>query len=59
MALIHVPPGAFPISAERPRPHDDIIDLTDRRRLLLRVVLGVDLDPDAVDAVFDDPAPTA
>lgn len=52
MALIHVPPAESPISA-RPRPDDEIIDLTDRRRVLLHVVLGVDLDPASVDAVFE------
>ena len=41
------------MSAARPRPDDDIIDLTDRRRVLLHVVLGVDLDRDSVDAVFE------
>jgi hypothetical protein len=53
MALIHVPPVEVPISAGRRRPDDDIIDLTDRRRVLLHLVLGVDVDRDAVDAVFD------
>lgn len=41
------------MSADRPRPQDDIIDLTDRRRVLLHVVLGMDVDRDSVDAVFE------
>ncbi|HAS13649.1 MAG TPA: hypothetical protein DCS55_24595 [Acidimicrobiaceae bacterium] len=35
---------------------DDVADLTDRRRLLVRAVLGVDLPRRAVDQVFC-PAP--
>jgi hypothetical protein len=31
---------------------DDVADLTDRRRLLVRAVLGVDLPRRAVDQVF-------
>ena len=32
---------------------DEILDLTDRRRVFLRTILGVEVPPDAVDAVFD------
>lgn len=35
---------------------DDVVDLTDRRRLLVRAVLGVDVPGTVVDAVFR-PAP--
>ena len=31
---------------------DEVVDLTDRRRLLLRAVLGVDVPPRQADAVF-------
>ena len=34
-------------------PADEIIDLTDRRRVLLQAVLGVDVEPGFADAVFD------
>jgi hypothetical protein len=54
MALLH------PLSADlasdadgRDLLADEIIDLTDRRRLLLRAVLGVEVEPDFADAVFD------
>ena len=36
---------------------DEIIDLTDRRRVFLHTILGVEVPPDAVDAVFDLPEP--
>ena len=32
---------------------DEIIDLTDRRRVFLHTVLGVEVPPDDVDSVFD------
>ena len=32
---------------------DEVVDLTDRRRLLLLAVLGVEVSPDVADAVFD------
>ena len=32
---------------------DEILDLTDRRRVFLHTVLGVEVPPDDVDAVFD------
>ncbi|HEX4902151.1 MAG TPA: hypothetical protein VFV42_05025 [Acidimicrobiales bacterium] len=32
---------------------DEVVDLTDRRRLLLQAVLGVDVPPRQADAVFD------
>jgi hypothetical protein len=32
---------------------DEIVDLTDRRRVLVRAVLGVDVPRPAVDAIFD------
>ncbi len=31
---------------------DDVIDLTDRRRVLLQVVFGVDVPPTSTDEVF-------
>ena len=39
--------------ADRRLPNDEIIDLTDRRRVLLHVLLGVDVEADDADAVFD------
>lgn len=54
MALLH------PLSADlasdvdgRDLLADEIIDLTDRRRLLLRAVLGLEFEPGFADAVFD------
>lgn len=38
---------------------DEIVDLTDRRRVLVRVVLGVDVPASAADAIFDRSAPDA
>lgn len=32
---------------------DEVVDLTDRRRLLLCALLGVDVAPDHADAVFE------
>lgn len=32
---------------------DEIVDLTDRRRVLVRVVLGVDVPGTAANAIFD------
>lgn len=42
-----------PVAEGRGHLADEIIDLTDRRRVLLRAVLGVDVEPDFADAVFD------
>lgn len=36
---------------------DDIIDLTDRRRVLLHAVFGVQVPPPAADEVFAMPGP--
>lgn len=39
---------------------DGVLDLTDRRRVLLQVVFGVDVSPEELDAVFSgssSPAP--
>jgi hypothetical protein len=38
---------------EDPDGIDEIIDLTDRRRVLLRAVFGVSVPPATADAVFD------
>jgi len=35
-----------------PRWPDEVVDLTDRRRLLVRAVLGIDVGPQGADAVF-------
>jgi len=35
-----------------PRWPDEVVDLTDRRRLLVRAVLGIDVGPEGADAVF-------
>lgn len=44
----------FMIAADVGSPWpDDVADLTDRRRLFVRAVLGVDLPVDLVDRVFD------
>jgi hypothetical protein len=52
MALIDAP-IAGPAEAEDRNPAlDEIIDLTDRRRVLLRLVLGLDAEPGFADAVF-------
>lgn len=32
---------------------DEVVDLTDRRRLLLQALLGVDVAPRQADAVFE------
>lgn len=32
---------------------DDVLDLTDRRRMFVRFVFGLDLDPTLVDTVFE------
>lgn len=38
---------------------DDVVDLTDRRRLLLHAVFGVDVPRQQVDAVFEAPGRAA
>lgn len=44
----------FMIAADVGSPWpDDVADLTDRRRLFVRAVLGVDLPVDLVDRVFE------
>ena len=35
---------------------DGVLDLTDRRRVLLQVVFGVDVSPTELDAVFSGPS---
>ena len=45
-----LPSGAAPA---RPDVIDEIIDLTDRRRVLLHLVFGVTVPPPVVDDVFD------
>ncbi len=54
MTLLH-PLSVDLAAAAEGRGHlaDEIIDLTDRRRVLLRAVFGVDVEPDFADAVFD------
>lgn len=41
-----------PVDAASPAWPDDVVDLTDRRRLLLRTLLGVDVAPRDADLVF-------
>ena len=38
---------------------DGVLDLTDRRRVLLQVLFGVDVSPDELDAVFSGTASPA
>ncbi len=38
---------------------DDVVDLTDRRRLLLHAVFGLDVPRQLADAVFEAPEPPA
>lgn len=45
------PPVTTP--QETPEAIDEIIDLTDRRRVLLHTLFGVEVAPDAADLVFD------
>jgi len=45
----HPPPSLEPLVAEWP---DEIVDLSDRRRVLVRVVLGVDVPAGTADAIF-------
>ena len=54
MALLHAS-SVDPRAAAVGRTHlaDEIIDLTDRRRVMLRAVFGLDVEPDFADAVFD------
>ncbi len=55
MSLTHTPhtaPAAAASPEDPEQPFDEIIDLTDRRRVMLHAVLGVDVDPDTADAVF-------
>jgi type III secretion system FlhB-like substrate exporter len=54
MALLH-PSSVDPTAVAEGRGHlaDEIIDLTDRRRVMLRAVFGMDVEPDFADAVFD------
>lgn len=50
---------ADPSASDREPPDevvDDIIDLTDRRRVLLHAVFGVQVPPPAADEVFATPA---
>jgi hypothetical protein len=47
--LSTAPPGPTP---QLDDGFDEIIDLTDRRRVLLRALFGVVVPPDAADAVF-------
>lgn len=53
MALIHVPPVEAPTMDSRRRPIDEIINLSDRRRVLLHVVLDLDVDADTADEIFE------
>lgn len=53
MALLHSISVDPPTTVGRGHLADEIIDLTDRRRVLLRTVLGMDVEPDFADAVFD------
>ena len=48
----HIAP-VLPATPEEPEaPFDEIIDLTDRRRVMIHTVLGLDVDRDTADAVF-------
>ena len=45
------PVGAIPADQRDPAA-DEIIDLTDRRRVLIRALFGLSVDSDTADAVF-------
>jgi hypothetical protein len=46
-------PPSSGTTVDRPDGIDEIIDLTDRRRVLLHLVFGVTVPPPVVDHVFD------
>ena len=49
MSIAHVlPPGPSEAGT-----FDEILDLTDRRRVFLRTIFGVSVPPDAADSVFE------
>ena len=50
---LSTPPPVLP-PQEVPDGIDEIMDLTDRRRVLLLALFGVEVAPDTVDLVFDD-----
>jgi hypothetical protein len=52
---VTISPHLLPSLVEPPADDwaDEIADLTDRRRVLVRAVLGVDVPRPAVDAIFD------
>ena len=51
METTHAP--HYGTARDRPDVIDEIIDLTDRRRVLLHLVFGVTVPPPVVDHVFD------
>ncbi len=53
MRLLHDPRTDVAPADDRDLAADEIIDLTDRRRVLLLAVLGVRVDSDTADAVFE------
>lgn len=56
MALIHVPPATDAADADdRNLASDEIVDLTDRRRVMLHAVFGFAVDSEQADAVFAAP----
>lgn len=59
MALLHVPPAtdAAEADGDRALPSDEIIDLTDRRRVFLHALFGLAVDSATADAVFTAPEP--
>ncbi len=48
----HIAPAPPAVTEDSELPLDEIIDLTDRRRVMIHAVLGVDVDRDTADAVF-------
>lgn len=52
MAVSISPPPPLDLDEVTATWPDEVVDLTDRRRLLVRAVLGVDVSPAQADAVF-------
>jgi hypothetical protein len=49
------PPPLPDLAAVAPDWPDDVVDVTDRRRILVLAVLGVEVGRNEADAVFEDP----
>ena len=52
MPLTHTSPSGTADADEPDTAVDEIIDLTDRRRVLLHALFGFSVDSDTADAVF-------